>query len=121
MTLNLILLIFVFFVIGIVALKVLLGLRSPSSPEFDDEYASNPMDHSTEEQVLFNEKGVTVTPFRLVAEPHDYLLRSVRKANIRTVTINWEIGIVARTSSIVGAVFFVVGSILVSKDIHVPP
>ena len=115
-----ILLIFVLVLIGLVALSVLSRSRSASSPEFDDRYASHPMGRSTEEQVLFDEKGVTVTPFRLVAGAHDYSLSRVREANIKKATINWVIRIVAVTILFVGIVFAGVGLFMIFKDIQAP-
>ena len=115
-----ILLIFVLFLIGLVALSVLSRSRSASSPEFDDRYASHPMGRSTEEQVLFDEKGVTVTPVRLVSGPHDYSLSRVREANIKKVANNWVLRFVAIVIILVGIVLAVVGSYMISKDIQAP-
>ena len=107
-------------VIAFVVFKVLSELRSPSCPEFDDQYASNPRDRSTEEQVLFDKKGVTVTPFRLVAGPYDYSLNRVREANIKKVAANQVVRFIATAILFVGIAFAVVDFFMIFKDIQAP-
>ena len=74
----------------------------------------------TEEQVLFDEQGVIVTPARLVVGTHEYSFRRFSKVTVNTVTINRGVEVASRLSSSVGAILSLVSIILVVRDIQVP-